>query len=141
MTNKFVSFFILTIFILGLGVTPAWSSDDETVANELTTLLKASRAVLVQNKPLIKNPKKAGIDANKFLAITYKNYEKATGKKFKKDSGNVGEAQDKLIQAIEQVVDDVVSGKDTALDRRDVFYRLFLPGKRRPSSVRFRGVK
>jgi hypothetical protein len=106
---------------MGLGVTPAWSSDDETVANELTTLLKASRAVLVQNKPLIKNPKKASIDVNKFLAITYKNYEKATGKKFKKGSGNVGEAQDKLIQAIEQVVDDVVSGKDTALDPQGRF--------------------
>ncbi len=121
MTNKFVSFVILLGFVLGLAVTPAWSSEDEAVANELTTLLKASRAVLVQNKPLIKNPQKAGIDVNKFLSITYKNYEKATGKKFEKSGGNVGKAQEQLIQAIEQVVGDVVSGKDTALDPQGRF--------------------
>ena len=121
MTNKFASFLILTGFILSLGITPAWSSEDETVANELTALLKASRAVLVQNKPLIKNPQKAGINVDKFLAITYKNYEKATGKKFKKGGGNVGKAQDQLITAIEQVVGDVVSGKDTALDPQGRF--------------------
>ncbi len=74
MTNKFVSFAILLAFVLGLAVTPAWSGEDEAVANELTTLLKASRAVLVQNKPLIKNPQKAGIGVDKFLSITYSNY-------------------------------------------------------------------
>ena len=121
MTNKFVSFVILLGFVMGLGVTPAWSGEDETVANELTTLLKSSRAVLVQNKPLIKNPQKAGISVDKFLAITYSNYEKATGKKFKKGSGNIGKAQDQLIKAIEQVVGDVVSGKDTALDPKGRF--------------------
>ncbi len=121
MTNKFVSFVILLGFVMGLGVTPVWSGEDEAVANELTTLLKSSRAVLVQNKPLIKNPQKAGISVDKFLAITYSNYEKATGKKFKKGSGNVGKAQDQLIQAIKQVVGDVVSGKDTALDPKGRF--------------------
>ena len=121
MTNKFVSFVILLGFVMGLGVTPAWSGEDEAVANELTTLLKSSRAVLVQNKPLIKNPQKAGISVDKFLAITYSNYEKATGKKFKKGSGNIGKAQDQLIKAIEQVVGDVVSGKDTALDPKGRF--------------------
>ena len=121
MTKKFISFVTITVFIMGLGITPAWSGEDETVANELTILLKASRAVLVQNKPLIKNPQKAGINADKFLSITYNNYEKATGKKFKKGSGNVGKAQDQLIQAIEQVVGDVVSGKDTALDPKGRF--------------------
>jgi len=108
-------------FVLGTGITPAWSSEDEAVANELTTLLKASRAVLVQNKPLIKDPQKAGIDVDKFLAITYKNYEKATGKKFQKGSGNVGKAQDQLIEAIKQVVGDVVTGKDKALDPQGRF--------------------
>ncbi|MCH8932108.1 MAG: DUF3365 domain-containing protein [Nitrospinae bacterium] len=121
MTNKFVSFVILLAFVLGLAVTPAWSSEDEAIANELTTLLKASRAVLVQNKPLIKNPQKAGIGVDKFLAITYSNYEKATGKKFKKGSGNIGKAQDQLIQAIKLVVEGVVSGKDTALDPQGRF--------------------
>ncbi len=121
MTNKFVSSVILMGFVMGLGITPAWSGEDETVANELTILLKASRAVLVQNKPLIKNPQKAGIDVDKFLSITYNNYEKSTGKKFKKGSGNVGKAQDQLIQAIEQVVGEVVSGKDTALDPQGRF--------------------
>ncbi len=121
MTNKFVSFVIITVFVMGLGITPAWSGEDESVANELTILLKASRAVLVQNKPLIKNPQKAGIGVDKFLSITYSNYEKATGKKFKKASGNVGKAQDQLIQAIKQVVGDVVSGKDKALDPKGRF--------------------
>lgn len=121
MTNKFISFVILTGFIMGLGVTPAWSGEDEAVANELTTLLKASRAVLVQNKPLIKNPQKAGIDVDKFLSITYSNYAKATGKKFKKGNGSVGQAQDQLIKAIQQVVGDVVSGKDTDLDPQGRF--------------------
>ena len=121
MTNKFVSFVILTVFIMGLGITPAWSGEDESVANELTILLKASRAVLVQNKPLIKNPQKAGISVDKFLSITYSNYEKATGKKFTKGSGNIGKAQDQLIQAIKQVVGDVVSGKDKALDPKGRF--------------------
>jgi hypothetical protein len=121
MTNKFVSFVILLGFVMGLGVTPAWSGEDEAVANELTTLLKSSRAVLVQNKSLIKNPQKAGINVDKFLAITYSNYAKATGKKFKKGSGNIGKAQDQLIQAIKQVVGDVVSGKDTALDPKGRF--------------------
>ncbi len=51
MTNKFVSFLILIGFIMGLGVTPAWSGDDEAVANELTTLLKASRAVWFKTNP------------------------------------------------------------------------------------------
>ncbi len=121
MVNKFVSLAILMGFVLSLAVTPAWSGEDEAVANELTTLLKASRAVLVQNKPLIKNPQKAGIGVDKFLSITYNNYEKATGKKFKKGSGNIGKAQDQLIQAIQQVVGDVVSGKDTALDPKGRF--------------------
>ena len=121
MANKFASFVILMGFVMSLGVTPAWSGEDETVANELTILLKSSRAVLVQNKPLIKNPQKAGINVDKFLSITYSNYEKATGKKFKKGSGNVGKAQDQLIKAIEQVVGDVVSGKDTALDPQGRF--------------------
>jgi len=121
MINKFVSLAILMGFVLSLAVTPAWSGEDEAVANELTILLKASRAVLVQNKPLIKNPQKAGIGVDKFISITFKNYEKATGKKFKKGSGNIGKAQDQLIQAIKQVVDGVVSGKDTALDPKGRF--------------------
>lgn len=121
MVNKFVSFIILLGFVLGLAVTPAWSGEDEAVANELTTLLKASRAVLVQNKPLIKNPQKAGIGVDKFLSITYNNYKKATGKKFMKGSGSIGKAQDQLIQAIQQVVGDVISGKDTALDPKGRF--------------------
>ena len=140
MTNKFVSFLILLAFVLGLAVTPAWSSEDEAIANELTTLLKASRAVLVQNKPLIKNPQKAGIGVDKFLAITYSNYEKATGKKFKKGSGNIGKAQDQLIQAIKLVVEGVVSGKDTALDPQGRFLPAIFARKTghpvRPSDAR-----
>ncbi len=121
MTNKFVSFVILTVFVMGLGITPAWSGEDQSVADELTILLKASRAVLVQNKPLIKNPQKAGIGVDKFMAFTLGNYEKATGKKFKTGSGNLGKAQSQLIQAIKQVVGDVVSGKDKALDPKGRF--------------------
>lgn len=121
MTNKFVAIVSFMVFVLGLAATPAWSGEDEAIANELTILLKASRAVLVQNKPLIVNPRKAGISVDKFLSITYSNYAKATGKKFKKGSGNVGKAQDQLLQAIKQVVGDVVSGKDKALDPKGRF--------------------
>ncbi|MFQ5451839.1 MAG: DUF3365 domain-containing protein [Nitrospinaceae bacterium] len=121
MANKFLSFITLLVFLFSLGAVPAWSGEDESIAKELTILLKASRAVLVQNKPLIKNPKGAGIGVDKFLSLTYANYEKATGKKFKMGGGNMGKAQGMLIEAIKGVVGDVVSGKDTALDPKGRF--------------------
>ncbi len=121
MTNKFVSFVTLMVFVLGFGAAPAWSGDDEAVAKELTILLKASRAVLVQNKPLIKNPTGAGIDVDKFMGFTYANYKKMAGKPFKRMRGPVGKAQSMLILAIKDVVGDVVSGKDKDLDPKGRF--------------------
>ena len=118
MAKKFFSLISLTVFagIFVFGTHPSWASEDEEIAKELTILLKSSRAVLVQNKPLIKDPKGAGINADKFMEITYANYEKATGKKFAMADGNKGQAQKMLTQAIKETVDAVVSGKDTALD-------------------------
>ena len=121
MTNKFVSFVTLMVFVLGFGAAPAWSGEDEKVAKELTILLKASRAVLVQNKPLIKNPTGAGIDVDKFLDFTYANYAKMARKPFKRVRGPVGKAQSMLIMAIQDVVGDVVSGKDKDLDPQGRF--------------------
>ena len=121
MTNKFVSFVTLMVFVLGFGAAPAWSGDDEAVAKELTILLKASRAVLVQNKPLIKNPTGAGIDVDKFMGFTYANYKKMSGKKFTMARGSVGKAQSMLVLAIKDVVGDVVSGKDKDLDPKGRF--------------------
>ena len=121
MTNKFVSIVTLMVFVLGFGAAPAWSGEDEKVAKELTLLLKASRAVLVQHKPLIKNPMGAGIDVNKFLDFTYANYGKMAGKPFKRVRGPVGKAQSMLILAIQDVVGDVVSGADKKLDPQGRF--------------------
>jgi len=121
MTNKFVSVVTLLVFVLGFGATPAWSGDDEAVAKELTILLKASRAVLVQHKSLIKNPRGAGIDVDKFMGFTYANYEKMSGHKFKMSRGAVGKAQSMLVLAIKDVVGDVVSGKDKDLDPKGRF--------------------
>ncbi len=64
---------MVILFIVSFGVSPVWSSEDEAAAKELTLLLKTARAVLVQNKPLIKDPKGAGIGVDKFMAITYAN--------------------------------------------------------------------
>ncbi len=116
-----VSIFTLFVFIFGLISTQAWANDDEAIAREMTVLLKSSRAVLVQNKSLIKNPTGAGIDVKKFMGFTFANYEKATGKKFAKGAGAMGDAQGKLIQAIEEVVGEVTTGKDKTLDPQGRF--------------------
>jgi hypothetical protein len=106
--------------VCGLGLTPAFSGDEE-IAKELTVLLKSSRAVLVQHKPLIKNPTGAGIGVDKFMGFTMANYEKATGGKFKQGEGAMGKAQGQLIDAIKGVVGDVVGGKDKKLDPKGRF--------------------
>lgn len=121
MANKFVSLIIISVFVVGFGATPAWSSGDEEVAKELTILLKASRAVLVQHKPLIKDPKGAGISVDDFMGFTMANYEKMAGKKFQMGDGAMGKAQGMMVDAIKGVVGDVVSGKDTALDPKGRF--------------------
>lgn len=121
MTNRIVSFITVVTFVLGLVAVPAWSGEDEGIAKELTVLLKASRAVLVQNKPLIKNPRGSGIGVDKFMGFTYANYEKMAGKKFKMGGGNLGKAQGMLVDAIKGVVGDVVSGKDKKLDPKGRF--------------------
>lgn len=121
MGKKVLSFLMVILFVVSCGVSSAWSSEDEAIAKELTILLKASRAVLVQNKPLIKDPKGAGIGVDKFMDITYANYEKMAGKKFAMGDGNMGKAQGMLVDAIKGVVGDVVSGKDTNLDPKGRF--------------------
>lgn len=121
MMRRAVSFIVLITFSLSLTAVPAWSNEDEGIAQELTVLLRASRAVLVQNKPLIKNPRGAGIGVDKFMEITYANYEKTTGNKFKMGGGDLGGAQGMLIDAIKGVVGDVVSGKDKKLDPKNRF--------------------
>ena len=65
MANKFVSILSLLVFVLSFGAAPVWSGEDEKVAKELTILLKASRAVLVQHKPLIKNPRAEAPDIHR----------------------------------------------------------------------------
>jgi len=121
MARKFILLITLILFVLSLGAVPAWSNEDEKIAKELTVILRASRAVLVQNKPLIKNPSSAGIDVDKFLQFTYANYEKTTKNKFKISGGNLGKAQGMLVDAIKGVVGDVVSGKDKDLDPKGRF--------------------
>ena len=121
MTKRTVSFITLIMFLISMWAVPAWSGEDENIAKELTVLLKASRAVLVQNKPMIKNPRGAGIDSNKFLEITKANYAKMAGSPFKMGGGNLGKAQGMLLDAIKGVVDDVVSGKDKKLDPKNRF--------------------
>ena len=122
MTKKFFTFSSLSafLFVSFFTVGSSWASDEE-IAKELTVLLKSSRAVLVQNKPLIKDPKGAGISADKFMEITFQNYEKATGKKFKIADGDKGKAQKLLTDSIKQTVADVVAGKDTQLDPQGRF--------------------
>ncbi len=121
MYNRIILLVTLLFFVLSFGVKLVEGGGDEEIAGELTKLLKSSRAVLVQNKPLIKNPTGAGIDTKKFMAITYENYKKSTGNDFAVGSGDKGVAQSFLIKSIEGVVADVVSGKDTALDPKGRF--------------------
>ena len=121
MIKKFCVLLILFAFIFSFGNTSTWASEDEGIAKELTILLKASRAVLVQNKPLIKDPKGAGIGVDKFTEFTMANYEKMAGSKFKMADGAKGQAQKMLVDAIKGVVGDVVSGKDTKLDPKGRF--------------------
>lgn len=116
MIKKYSVFLVLFTFIFGIGSVSSWASEDEATAKELTILLKASRAVLVQNKPLIKNPTGAGIGVDQFMEFTMANYEKMVGSKFSMADGAKGQAQKILIDAIKGVVGDVVSGKDTKLD-------------------------
>ncbi len=120
--RKFLfSFVMLFCLMIGFCANSGFASNDEAIAKELTLLLKSSRAVLVQNKPLIKNPTGAGIDVDKFLAITKDNYAKMAGKSFEKGAGDLGKAQDVLITAIKGVVGDVISGKDKDLDPKGRF--------------------
>jgi len=119
--KKFCALLILIAFVFSIGSTSSWASEDEAIAKELTILLKASRAVLVQHKPLIKNPKGAGIDVDAFMGFTMANYEKMVGAKFKIADGAKGQAQKILVDAIKGVVGDVVSGKDTKLDPKGRF--------------------
>ncbi len=122
MTKNFFSISTLTAFLfVSVFASGVAFASDEDIAKELTVLLKSSRAVLVQNKPLIKDPKGAGISADKFMEITYQNYEKATGNKFKIADGDKGKAQKMLTTAIKQTVEDVVAGKDTQLDPQGRF--------------------
>lgn len=116
MFKKFCVSSMLFAFFLSFGNTQSWANEDEEIAKELTVLLKASRAVLVQNKSLIKNPKGAGIGVDKFMEFTNGNYEKMSGNKFQMADGAKGQAQKMLVDAIKGVVGDVVSGKDTKLD-------------------------
>ena len=121
MIKKFGAVLILFAFIFSIGSTSSWAGEDEATAKELTILLKASRSVLVQNKPLIKNPKGAGIDVDAFMGFTMANYEKMVGAKFKMADGAKGKAQKILIDAIKGVVGDVISGKDNKLDPKGRF--------------------
>jgi len=119
--KKFCVLLIMFAFIFSFGSTSSWAGEDEATAKELTILLKASRAVLVQHKPLIKNPKGAEIGVDQFMGFTMTNYERMTGGKFQMADGAKGQAQKILIDAIKGVVGDVVSGKDTKLDPKGRF--------------------
>jgi hypothetical protein len=88
---------------------------DEAIAKDLVILFKSARSVFVQNKPLIKNPTGAGIDAGQFITLALANYKKATGTEFRFNKGNVT-PQEMLISAMKSVVHDVVTGKDTDLN-------------------------
>ncbi|MGV7222007.1 MAG: c-type heme family protein [Nitrospinales bacterium] len=116
MFNKFIHLSFVSIFFLGLLTSQTWgNSSDEAIAKDLVVLFKSARSVFVQNKPLIKNPTGAGIDADKFITLAMANYKKSTGTEFKMDKGNVT-AQEMLITAMKGVVHDVVTGKDTDLN-------------------------
>ncbi len=116
MTRNFFSktFAAACLCIPALASGVAIASDEDT-ARELTVLLKSSRAVLVQNKPLIFDPQGAGISADKFLELAYANYESATGNAFAIGDGDKGAAQEMLVAAIKGTVADVVSGADIEL--------------------------
>ncbi len=120
MRYRVVGIAVLGIFFSSLTVLPV-GANDELIAKEMTILLKSSRAVLVQHKPLIKNPMGAGIDVDKFMGYTMTNYEKATGHKFEVADGDMGNAQEMLTQAIRETVHAVVTGKDKDLDPKGRF--------------------
>lgn len=119
--NNLVYIMVFTLFLGLVSALPAEADDDEAIAKEIILILKASRAVVVQNKPLIKNPRGAGISAGKFMELTLANYAKASGKPYAKGSGAMGDAQGKLMDAIRDVVYNVVSGKDKELDPQGRF--------------------
>lgn len=121
MIKKYCALLMLVAFIFSLGSASSWAGEDEEIAKELTILLKASRAVLVKNKPLIKDPMGAGIGVDKFVELTTANYRKMTGGEFKMADGAKGQAQKILMDAIKGVVGDVVSGKDKKLDPKGRF--------------------
>ncbi|MGB5830634.1 MAG: hypothetical protein WBG92_01405 [Thiohalocapsa sp.] len=115
----------------------------QEIAEELTVLLKSSRAVLVQNKTIITDPTNAGIDADTFMEMALANYQDATGEPFAvaDGNGNKGEAQQILTDAIKQTVDEVVSGNDTDLDPQGRFLPAIFPAKPRPGLVRPRAAR
>ena len=116
MFNKLIHLSFVSIFFLGLLTSQSWANrSDEAIAKDLVVLLKSARSVFVQNKPLIKNPTGAGIDADQFITLAMANYKKSTGTEFVMDKGNVT-AQEMLIKAMKGVVHDVVTGKDTDLN-------------------------
>jgi hypothetical protein len=119
--KKFCVLLIMFAFLFSFGSTSSWAGEDEAIAKELTILLKSSRAVLVQHRPLIKDPKGAGIGVDQFIGFTKANYSKMTGTEFTMAGGAKGEAQKILMDAIRGVVGDVVSGKDTKLDPKGRF--------------------
>jgi hypothetical protein len=119
--KKFCVLLMMFALLISFGSTSSWAGEDEEIAKELTILLKSSRAVLVQHKPLIKDPKGAGITVDQFVGFTKTNYAKMTGKKFEMADGGKGQAQKILMDAIKGVVGDVVSGKDTKLDPKGRF--------------------
>jgi hypothetical protein len=55
------------------------------------------------------------------MELTLANYAKASGKPYAKGSGAMGDAQGKLMEAIRDVVDNVISGKDKELDPQGRF--------------------
>ncbi|MBN4080391.1 DUF3365 domain-containing protein [Beggiatoa alba] len=114
-------FFILVSIALILPLNVAQAGVSET-AKDLTTLLRAARAVTV-NKTTIADPGK--INVRKFIKKTKKNYLRASGKKFDKSN----EVLNQLMKAIKFVVSSAQEGKYQGKWPSGPYANKFLPAR------------
>lgn len=94
------------------------AQDDTKLAFQLTTLFRASRAVVTKNKTLITSPKSALKGKSpeefikKFLKKTKRNYKRSAGASFPKpDSSRAGKARASLVESISEVILKAVNGE------------------------------